>query len=207
MCFFIAPWWLRGREHWGGSNDVIPDMQFEVFVFALLQDGFGAKPHDLRFRRIDCRRLNEHHPWMASIHCPWNSASSSNCVPQCTVKILITLLKIFENFSRWHLTLHLVPDCILQPADSINGVFYVIDRCSLQQLRIISVQVMAEMEFVDQSYQLLRIDGEFLGSHNTSLSYIVVHSVDFKLLNIMVVRPYDCVLSSARNWTRSRPDR
>jgi len=36
----------------GGTDDVIPDMQFEVFVFYLLQADFGAKPDDLRFRRI-----------------------------------------------------------------------------------------------------------------------------------------------------------
>jgi len=36
----------------GGTDDVIPDMQFEVFVFYLLQTSFDAKPHDIRFRRI-----------------------------------------------------------------------------------------------------------------------------------------------------------
>jgi len=74
-------------------------------------------------------------------------------------------------------------DALLQ---SINGVSYIIDPCSLQQLRIISVQVMAEMESVDEYYQLFRIGGEFLGSYNTALRYTAVHSVDLGLLIIMV---------------------
>jgi len=59
-------------------------------------------------------------------------------------------------------------DALLQ---LINGRSYVIDPCSLQQLHIISV--LDEMESVDQSYQLFRIGGEFLGSQNISLRYTV----------------------------------
>jgi len=48
---------------------------------------------------------------------------------------------------------------------------------SLQQPRIISVQVMTEKESVDESYHLFRIglDVEFLGFQNTALRYTAVH--------------------------------
>ena len=78
------------------------------------------------------------------------------------------------------------PQCTLQ---SVDGGSYVIDLCSLQQLRrVISVQVMTEMESVDESYQIFRIGGEFLGSKNTALGYTAVHSVELRLLIIMMVR-------------------
>jgi len=87
----------------------------------------------------------------------------------------------------------------------INGGSYFINPCSLQQLRIISIHVMAEMESVDQSYQLFRIGGEFLGTQNIALSYTAVYSVDLRLLIIMVVRR--CSTKSGRNWTGSKSDR
>ena len=40
---------------------------------------------------------------------------------------------------------------------SVDGGSYVIDSCSLQQLRVIIVQVMTELESVDESHQIFRI--------------------------------------------------
>ena len=71
---------------------------------------------------------------------------------------------------------------------SVDGESYVIDSCSLQQLHVISVQMMTEMESVDESYQIFRIGGEFLGSKNTALGCTAVHSVELRLLIIIMVR-------------------
>ena len=71
---------------------------------------------------------------------------------------------------------------------SVDGGSYVIDSCSLQQLRVVSVQMMTEMESVDESYQIFRKGSEFLGSKNTALGYTSVHSVELRLLIIMMVR-------------------
>ena len=49
---------------------------------------------------------------------------------------------------------------------------------------------MTELESVDESYQLFRIGGEFLGSKDRALRYTAVHSVDaveFKLLIIIMI--------------------
>ena len=52
---------------------------------------------------------------------------------------------------------------------SVDSGSYVIDSCSLQQLHVISVQMMTEIESVDEFYQIFRIGDEFLGSKNTIL--------------------------------------
>ena len=48
--------------------------------------------------------------------------------------------------------------------------------------------MMTEMESVDESYQIFRIGGEFLGSKNTILRYTAVRSVELRLLIVMMVR-------------------
>ena len=58
------------------------------------------------------------------------------------------------------------------PLQSVDVGFQVIDSSTVQQLRVISIQMMTEMETVDESYQIFRIGGEFLGSKNTALGHI-----------------------------------
>ena len=59
------------------------------------------------------------------------------------------MIPVFEGFNCRRLDEH-------------DGGSYVTNSCSLQQLRVISVQVVTELESVDESYQLVREGGEFL---------------------------------------------
>jgi len=94
------PWWLRGRESWRRNWWRHSEMQFEVFIFYFLQAGFGAKPDDLRFDGFNCRRLDEHHPWMASMHC----CSQSMVDPISSIHVLLSscVSSAYRWWLRWN---------------------------------------------------------------------------------------------------------
>jgi len=64
------PQWLRGREHWGAE----PMTSFPTCSLRSLFSIFfklALVPNQMTsvFDGFNIRRLDEHHPWMASIHC------------------------------------------------------------------------------------------------------------------------------------------
>ena len=121
----------------GGTDDVIPDMQCEVDVSIFFR--LASVPNQMTsvFEGFNWRRLDEQHPWMATMHC-----------------------------------------CSRPMVDPMSSIHVLFNSCVSSAYII----MMTEMESVDESYQIFRIGGEFLGSKNTALGYTALHGVDGTLV-------------------------
>jgi len=102
------------------SSNCLPILTFRSFNHRF--DSFNVK---LSILLTNCSGLF----WTASssyyLHLHWLPLEQRIIFKKCSLMHRIntdhiTVLNIFENLSRWHLTLHLVPDCVSQPANAMR---------------------------------------------------------------------------------------